>query len=88
MIKSSDGTTLYTKDVQLKGGVNAIPYDLSFESRFAEMMEVALNKDRKEDAKPVTVKAADNGKNYLRAGKYTVVLEVLGNKTEAGFTVK
>ncbi|MFK8161343.1 MAG: WD40/YVTN/BNR-like repeat-containing protein [Lewinella sp.] len=87
-IKSSDGTTVFTKDVDLISGVNVIPYDMSFDGRFAEMMEEALNKDRKKETRPVTVKAADNGAYYLRAGKYTAVLEVDGTTAEAKFTVK
>ncbi|MFT7120405.1 MAG: photosystem II stability/assembly factor-like uncharacterized protein [Neolewinella sp.] len=88
MINSSDGTTLMTKDVKLVGGVNTIPYDMTFDGSFAEMMEVALNKDRKPETKAVEVLAADNGKFYLRAGKYTAVLNVNGTKTEAEFEVK
>lgn len=87
-IKSSDGTTVFTKDVALKTGVNTIPYDLTFDGRFAKTMEEALNKDRKPDAKPETVKAAENGKYYLRPGKYSVELVVGGATAEATMTVK
>jgi photosystem II stability/assembly factor-like uncharacterized protein len=88
VVKSSDGTAVFSQDVQLKPGVNAIPYNLSFEGRFAEVMEEAANKDRKEDAKPVVVKAAENGTFYLRPGKYSAVLTVDGTVVEAEFTVK
>ena len=87
-IKSEGGTTLFEEIVSLKPGVNAIPYDLSFNGRFAEMLEVELNKDRKPDTKKMTVKAADNGTYYLRPGNYTAVLEVEGTKAEAAFEVK
>jgi photosystem II stability/assembly factor-like uncharacterized protein len=87
-IKSKDGTVVFTKDVDLQSGVNVIPYDMSFDASFAKTMEEALNEDRKEDAKPVTVKAADNSAYYLRAGKYTAVLEVGETSAEASFTVK
>ena len=88
MIESSDGTTLYTKEVDLQTGVNVIPYDMSFDGRFAEMMEESLNKDRKPDTKPISVKAAKNGTYYLRPGKYTAVLEVNGTEAKAGFEVR
>jgi photosystem II stability/assembly factor-like uncharacterized protein len=87
-IKSKDGTTVFTKNVDLQSGVNVIPYDMSFDASFAKMMEDALNEDRKKGTKPVTVKAADNGAYYLRAGKYTAVLEVGNASAEASFTVK
>lgn len=88
MIKSSDGTTVYTKNVALQGGVNTIAYDMSFDGSFAKTMEEALNKDRKPDAKPVTIKAAKNGKYYLRPGKYEAILEVEGTQAKAKMTVK
>ncbi len=87
-INSKDGTTLFTKNVDLQPGVNVIPYDMSFDGSFAQMMEGALNEDRKKDTRAITVKAADNGVYYLRAGKYTAVLEVDGTMAEASFVVK
>lgn len=87
-IRSKDSTTLFTRNVDLQAGINVIPYDMSFDGTYAKAMEEALNKDLKEDDKPVTVRAADNGKYYLRAGKYTAVLEVGGTTEEASFVVK
>ncbi|SEP99633.1 beta propeller repeat protein [Neolewinella agarilytica] len=87
-IKSSEGITIFTKDVKLTGGVNTIPYDMSYEGRFKEMLEVELNKGRKEDKRPIRLKAGKNGVYYLPAGKYTAVLNVEGTKAEARFEVK
>jgi len=90
VIKSKNGTPLFTQNVDLETGINTIPYDLSFDGRIAGQMEKLLNEDRKPDARPVTVKAAENGKYYLRAGKYTALLELdaEGTRAEARFVVK
>ncbi|MEM9929900.1 MAG: glycosyl hydrolase, partial [Bacteroidota bacterium] len=88
MIESSEGTVIYSKDVDLKAGVNVIPYDMSFDGQHAQALEDGMNKDRKPDAKPASVKAAKNGKYYLRPGKYQAVLEVKGTQAKAGIQVK
>ncbi|MEL7161389.1 MAG: glycosyl hydrolase, partial [Bacteroidota bacterium] len=87
-IKSEGGLTLFTEDVSLSPGVNRIKYDLSFAGDQAAALEKELNKDRKEDERPVEVTAGDNGVYYLRPGAYTAVLTVGGESVEAGFSVK
>lgn len=87
-IKSSDGTTVFTQQVDLEKGVNVIPYNMSFDGDFAEAMAALLNKDRKPDAKAIEVNAADNGSYYLRAGDYTAELQVKDTTASASFKVK
>lgn len=87
-IESKEGLTLYTQDLPLQPGVNVIPYDLSFGAGQAKALEKELNKDRKDDEKPVEVLAADNDKYYLRAGEYKVSLAVGGVTVKTGFAVK
>lgn len=88
MIKSSEGTTLFTQDVKLNGGVTTLPYDMSFDSRFARMLESKANEDRGTDKRPISIKAAKNGKYYLRAGTYTAVLSIEDKEVQAEFVVK
>lgn len=87
-IKSAGGTTVYTQNIDLRSGVNAIPYDLTFDPARADDLERELNQDRKPNTKKITVKAADNGKYYLRPGTYTATLAVDATTAEAGFEVK
>ncbi|MEM9528074.1 MAG: glycosyl hydrolase, partial [Bacteroidota bacterium] len=87
-IESKEGLTLFDQDLQLKPGINVIPYDLSFDAEQAKSLEKELNKDRKEDEKPVEVLAADNDKFYLRAGEYQVSLAVGSVTVKTGFAVK
>ncbi|MFT4751182.1 MAG: hypothetical protein ACI819_001632, partial [Neolewinella sp.] len=88
MIKSSEGTTLFTQDVKLNGGVTSLPYDMSFDGRFAKMLESKANEDRGTDKRPISIKAAKNGKYYLRAGTYTAVLSIEDKEVQAEFVVK
>ncbi|MBC6995419.1 glycosyl hydrolase [Lewinella lacunae] len=87
-ITSKGGTTLFTQKIDLIPGINAIPYDLSFDLAQASALETELNKNRKEDQKPITVKAAENDKFYLRPGKYTAELTVGDESVKAEFEVK
>ena len=87
-IESSGGATLYRRKVDLRAGVNVIPYDLSFDGKSARTLQDELNTGRTPDAKPLTVDAAKNGMYYLRPGDYTAVLEVKGTEARASFTVK
>ena len=88
MIKSSEGTTLYTRDIKLNGGVTTLSYDMTFEGHLAGMLENKANAGRDADERPVSIKAAENGKYYLRPGKYAVVLNVEGTEARAEFEVK
>lgn len=87
-IRSKAGTTLYSRKIRLEKGVNALPYDMSLDARFAGKLESELNESLKPDAKAIEVDAADNGKYYLRPGKYTAALTVDGTEAQAEFEVK
>ena len=80
--------TLFEKEVTVKPGINVVNYDLSFAAAQAEAVESALNKAKKEGAKPETVEAAENGVYYLRPGTYTLRLAVGDLDVSKEFTVR
>ncbi len=88
LVKAQDGTELYSRQVELLPGINTLTYDLSFDEKQTDKMEELANKDRKEDAGPVRIKAADNGVYYLRPGTYTLVLEAGADVVQREFEVK
>ena len=88
LVKAQDGTELYSRQVELLPGINTLTYDLSFDEKHAGTLEELANKDRKEDAGPVRIKAADNGVYYLRPGTYTLVLRAGENTVEKEIEIK
>ncbi len=88
-VKTQEGTLLRELPLDLKAGFNAIPYDLSIVTDRAADYETFLNKDKKEDERPVRVKPADNDTIYLRPGTYTVELSLAdGKNTETQLVVE
>ena len=87
-ITSAGGLTLYRRDLSLQPGLNTFPYDLTFDGSRAEDYTEELNGDRGEDKRPLRVKAADNGKFYLRPGTYTVTLSSGQEEVTETMTVK
>ena len=88
LVRAADGTTLLQRAITLTPGITTLEYDLSFDAAKADQLEELLNKDRKEDTRPVTVKAADNGRYYLRPGEYTLVVQADGASAETKLEVK
>lgn len=87
-VKSSEGTELINRSIELQQGINTLSYDLSFDEARASDLETLLNEDREEDSKPITLKPADNGAYYLRAGKYTLTVAADGETAETELEVK
>ena len=53
-----------------------------------DQLESKANEDRGTDKRPISIKAAKNGKYYLRAGTYTAVLSIEDKEVQAEFVVK
>jgi hypothetical protein len=87
-VKTASGLVLKTMDIPLRKGINTLTYDLSFAADKAGEVEEALNKDRKEETKPIKVNAADDGRYYLRAGKYSVSIQAGDETAETELEVK
>ena len=80
--------TLFEQKIEVRPGINVVTYDLSFSPKQATAVETALNKAKKEGAKPETVEAAENGRYYLRPGNYRIVIEVNGTEAETALEIK
>ncbi len=87
-VKTSDGLQLHGFTVDCRPGLNYLEYDLTLTEKAAGAYEKALNKERKEDERPVKVEPADNGKRYLQPGDYTVEVSLNGTKEETELKVK
>ena len=88
VIKSEEGTELASMPVELTTGVNVIPYDLTFDAAKSGNLQNELVKKQKADEKPLRITKAENGKYYLRPGKYTAELTVGGTTARAQFGVR
>ena len=87
-VSASDGTLLYRKRRELTAGVNTLVYDLSFDGGVQEQVASLLNENRKDDERPITVEAAENGTYYLRPGTYTLTVQAGDESATQEFAVK
>jgi hypothetical protein len=67
-------------------GLNFIDYDLTVDSIKANLYKKYINSELKNSAD--NFKQTDNGKIYLRPGKYTVDIEINGNRKSGTFEIK
>ena len=74
-IHTEDGLVLNTFKAKLKKGLNYPAYDLSVQTDKLEAYQAALNEKKKPNEKAIKLKVADNGKLYLKKGKYTVLVK-------------
>ncbi len=79
-VKTSEGLVLQHGEAKLRKGLDFFLYDLSIDEKILTEYNDFLNKETKEDKKPIVVKAADSGKAYLYQGEYEVEIE-LGKDT-------
>lgn len=82
-----DDIVLYSSSLELKKGIQYPTYDLSFSEAVLDAYSAALNKDKKEDDQE-EIKPADNGKYYLRAGKYQLILKSGEDEVKKTITIK
>ena len=78
---------LVNQSLTLQPGLQYPKYDLSVEEAMLDAYAAALNKDKKEDDQE-EIKAADNGKIYLRAGTYQVVFKAGDVEVSKKLTIK
>jgi hypothetical protein len=84
----SDDVVLKTFDAEAKKGLNYLSYNLTMDADKASMMDQKLNKSRKDDERPTTLKTAKDGKMYLPRGDYKVVLSKDGKDSEVKLSLK
>ncbi len=71
-IKTAEGLVLQQGEAKLRKGLDFFLYDLSIGEKILTEYNKFLNKDLKEDKKPINVKAADSGKLDIYKGEYQV----------------
>lgn len=88
-IQTDKGLTLRTLTDDSEAGLNFINFDLSIDTTAKGEYEKYLNAAKKKDEKEVKLEKADDGKMYIRAGKYKVVIETAtGTKSEQVLEIK
>lgn len=89
-IKSSGGDPLLLKSfsANLNAGLNYLTYDLTADPAQMEAYKQWLNRNVKENEKPIAVKKADNGVLYLRPGKYTLELAMNSKTVKTELVIK
>lgn len=89
-IKTDSGLVLKTINDTSKKGLNYFDYDLTIDSAMVKQYEEYLNKNKKNDEDEIKNDKAENGKYYLRAGKYIVSIsdKTSGTRVEKEFVIK
>lgn len=83
-----EGMVLNTLSGDSKKGLNYFEYDYTVQANQLEAYKGALNKKRKKDEKPVQLKPSDNGKLYLKAGTYQVIVKKGNEKSESKLVIR
>ncbi len=79
-ISSANGTVLSSFIDNAEKGLNFASYNFSFDKTKAETLQKELKIDE-------TIKGADNSNFYLKPGKYTITVELNGNKDTKNLTL-
>lgn len=87
-IKTDEGLTVAELNDASERGLNYFKYDLSVDSTKASVYGNALQAAAASDKKFKPYKAADNGKFYLRPGKFVVEITANGVSASERFEVK
>jgi hypothetical protein len=87
-LKAGDDLELKNWNLSLHKGLQYLEYDLSINPEKLDAYQDWVNKDRKEDEKPVRLKVADDGKLYLHKGKYTLTVSHGGEEQEVDLEIK
>jgi hypothetical protein len=88
-IQTDKGLTLRTLTDDSEAGLNFVDFDLAIDTTAKAEYEKFLNAAKKKDEKEIKLEKADDGKMYIRAGKYRVVVETAtGAKAEQMLEIK
>jgi len=88
-IQTDKGLVLRTLTDESETGLNFVSFDLAIDTTVKVEYEKYLNTTKKKDDKEIKIEKADDGKMYLRAGKYKVVVEAnSGTKAQQNFEIR
>lgn len=85
---SENKEVLHEQDVEFSTGLNYIQYKGVVKASALSILETMANKGLKEEDKPVKLKAMDDGNIYLIKGKYNIIFEFNGEKSETTLTLR
>lgn len=84
-IENSDGLILFEETIEMNKGIQFITYHLDISQ---EVVKKLFKQQKKDDSADNEWKEADNGKWYLPAGSYTVIVETANQKSESSLIIK
>lgn len=87
-IKTTEDLVLYTWTTDLEKGLNYVDYKLYHTEKVAKDYAAFLNKDLKEEAEEIKVKAAKNELFYLKKGTYVVEVAMNGTVEKVDLVVE
>ena len=87
-LKSSSGLLLYSDTIELPKGISYITYDTQVQLSSLKEYQSFLNEELEEGSEEITLKTADNGKLYLKPGKYEISLSKNDKKSNSTLKVK
>ncbi|MFN3848568.1 MAG: VPS10 domain-containing protein [Spirosomataceae bacterium] len=87
-IQTDKGLVLKTISDDAESGLNFASYDLTIDESVKTDYEKYLNDTKKKDDKEIKLEKAEDGKTYIRGGKYKVVFEANGSKAEKDLEIK
>lgn len=78
-VRTEDGKALLKKTVRLKKGLSTYEYDMAISIDNKKNLEKYINKEKSKNNK-LKVEAADDGKIYLKHGKYIISIQLNEDK--------
>lgn len=79
---------LKSMEVDFKKGLNYLDYDYTFDASVKDQYQGMLNQEKRSNSPEIKLEEADNGKMYLGAGTYKVVISKDGAMTTTEFTLR
>lgn len=87
-VQLKEGPQVQTFNVELVRGMNTLTYDLTVAEGQVSSLQSALNEGKGIDERPVRLKAADNGKYYVKPGTYVLTVKIGGNEEMVELEIK
>ena len=87
-VMMGEDLVLREMEVDASIGLNFADFDLTIDMDQMEAYETVLNEKKKKNAAAIKLKAADNGKIYLKGGKYTIKVEKDGQSSSTSLNLR
>jgi hypothetical protein len=87
-ISTDKGLVLKEMTDDNEAGINTVTWDYTINPAVAKDYEKYLNDAKKKDDKTIKVEESEDKEFYIRAGKYKLIIETNGVKSEQNFEIK